>query len=503
MIFGETRPIPRSERGAAMLAALCLAMVFAISLTSYIALCYVSLNMSTRSIALAHTSELAEAGVEQALYELNNSPSPWTNWSLSGSTATTTLTMTSSGLVPSSSSPTPLNYGNGMVGTVALTVANYNTTNPSITSHAIFTLPAYAGSTSGNTTSSTVTFSVPSNPATGNVPIFVNAVAAITSTVRFRSAGTVDSYNSNPSPGVYQTYAMAVAAGKAPGYSAVILSQDNTTTTASVRLGNAVVRGYAVGYNYYYPSTTNWLSYSAAAKVVGPLTSASTYIDSSRLMTCPVPYQPLITENLPNGSGNLPGGSSGGNVLNMGYTFPNTLNPVVYYANGINLSSGTVVIKSPVVLIVYGPISISGSGGIQLTTSQASLQIFAENSTVAIGGNGITNTNAIPLPKKVAILSTSNNYSWNSPVTFSTNTPFYGVIYFPYLTVSVTSTAPQIYGSIVGSAVSFTNSPTIHYDLALRSPMPPYTHLIPLQSGAAFDNLSSPLTFSGMVVSVP
>ena len=61
----------------AELAALCLAMVFAISLSSYLALCYVSLNMSTRSVMSSHCIELAEAGIEQALYEQNNDSANW------------------------------------------------------------------------------------------------------------------------------------------------------------------------------------------------------------------------------------------------------------------------------------------------------------------------------------------------------------------------------------------------------------------------------------------
>jgi len=44
-----------------MLAALCLAMVFAISLSSYIALCYTSLAMSTRNLMGEHSLELAES----------------------------------------------------------------------------------------------------------------------------------------------------------------------------------------------------------------------------------------------------------------------------------------------------------------------------------------------------------------------------------------------------------------------------------------------------------
>ena len=47
-----------------MLAALCLAAVLAISLSSYLALCYTSLYLSTRYVATSYRgSELAEAGV--------------------------------------------------------------------------------------------------------------------------------------------------------------------------------------------------------------------------------------------------------------------------------------------------------------------------------------------------------------------------------------------------------------------------------------------------------
>ena len=158
-----------------------------------------------------------------------------------------------------------------------------------------------------------------------------------------------------------------------------------------------------------------------------------------------------------------------------------------------------VTIKGPVVLICYSNVAISGTSEILLTTPQASLQIFLEYGTLNLGGNGIVNSNAVPLPKKVAILSTNN--LWFSAAISQTQ-PFYGVVYFPNLPISVTMTQP-ICGSIVGYSVTFINSPTIHYDLALRKPMPAYTSLIPLQSGAAFDNLSAPMAFGNMVASIP
>ncbi len=502
MIPRGKQSIPRSRSGSAMLAALCLAMVFAISISSYLALCRASLAASTRSIALAHCSELAEAGVEQALYEYNNGTG-FSTWNLSGTTATATMTMTSSGLVLTSTNPTPLNYGNGMTGQVAIRVTSY-TTSPTVRAVATFTLPSYAGIATPTTTqpSTTVTYSPPSSPATASTSaLFVNAVAATTTTVKFSSAGTLDSYNSNPSTDTYQTYAAST-----PGYSAVVLSQDTATSAATVRLGNAVLHGYAVGYDSYSPGSTNWLSYSASGKIIGPLTPSATYIDSSRLVTSPGPYQPVILEQLPTNYTNLPAASTtDGATLNKTCVLGSTgaSAPAVYSAGlGIILTGGQIVtIQGPVVIITYGGITISGGAQIQLATPQASLQIFDEYGNISLGGGGIVNINAVPLPKKLAIMSTTDN--WGDTATISTNSSYCGVIYLPYMAITVSARSPTIYGSIVGSKVAFTYSPTIHYDIALRSPMASYSSANPQQSGAAFDYLTPSAVFGSMASTVP
>ena len=498
------------ERGSAMLAALCLAMVFAISLSSYIALCYTSLNMSTRTVAIAHCNELGEAGVEQALYSLNTND--WSLWTISGTSATANLTMTSSGFAATSTSPTPLNYGNGINGTVQVTVNNYTnyqnnaSPGPSISSQATMTLPSYQGA-GANTISSTTTYSASTSPATAAAPVFVNAVAAITGTVRFRAAGTVDSYNSYPPP--YTSYVNYAA--QTPGYSAVVLSQDDTTAAASVRLGNAQVHGYAVGYNYFYPSTTNWLSYGAGGKVVGPNTLPATSIDSTRLVTSPIPYQPFVMET-PVGSLTLDYPSLPASVSTDTTTFNKTATiglttstrPIVYNAGtGINLASKILTVQGPVIIICYGNVTLSGTGQIILSTPQASLQIFLEYGNLALGGNGIVNTNTYPLPKKLCILSTTNQWGTATFTAAASTvaTAFYGEIYLPYMTLSVT-TSPMIYGSLVASSISFTGSPTIHYDRALRTPTGSYSISNPQLSGAAFDNLSAPASFGTLATTM-
>ena len=107
-----------------MLAALCFAAVFALCLSSYISLCYTSLKMSTRNMMSSHAVELAEAGLEQALYAENNSD--WTAWTVGGSNEQMTLT--------------GFAFENGATGQVLLTVNNYATRNPTFVSEAEVTL---------------------------------------------------------------------------------------------------------------------------------------------------------------------------------------------------------------------------------------------------------------------------------------------------------------------------------------------------------------------------
>jgi hypothetical protein len=543
------QPLPRSQRGAAMLAALCLAAVFAISLTSYLALCYTSLYVSTRYVMTSFRgSELAEAGVEQALYALNNND--WTGWTLSSGTMAATFTVTSSSGLSTSNGATPLNLGNGVTGTVFVQVQNYST-SPSITSQTTLSLPpVYGSGTALSIPSGSMALSAPTSPSSASAPVFVNAVAAIDGAVRFQSGGTLDSYNSNPaatsiqagstyeiatvgttnwtligassnaqntvftSTGIgsgngtaYQLYSAGVA-----GYSAVVLSQENNVSTATVRLKNATVHGYAVGYDYSSPSSTNWLSYSTTGKLLG-YNSGSGNIDTSRVLTEPVPYQPVVAEKLPANPSSLPHGvgtcSSTGSAIDQSGSLGNATTPVVYtVGNGISLSAGqTLTILGPVVLICYSDVSLSSGAKISLTNPQSSLQIFLEYGNLNIGSTttpctGVTNSSAYPLPKKIAIIGTTNTFG---TAVIYTNNPFYGVVYLPYMPITIynTGAVAALYGSIVGQSVTFAGAnPVLHYDLALRSPTSTtYSSAAPLQYGAAFDNLSAPYAYGSMALS--
>ena len=76
--------------GAALLAALCFSTILAISLASYLTLCYRTLELSSRSMQNTQAVELAETGMEEAIWALNKND--WSLWTIAGTTATRTIT---------------------------------------------------------------------------------------------------------------------------------------------------------------------------------------------------------------------------------------------------------------------------------------------------------------------------------------------------------------------------------------------------------------------------
>src|SRR4051812_34416676 len=94
------------RRGSALLAALRFATVLAIALGSYLTICYRALAMSTRNLTSTRSLEIAELGMEDAIWALNNNT--WTGWTITGTTATKTIS--------------GFSYDNGATGTVGITI---------------------------------------------------------------------------------------------------------------------------------------------------------------------------------------------------------------------------------------------------------------------------------------------------------------------------------------------------------------------------------------------
>jgi len=399
----------RSQRGAALLAALCFASVLTIALGSYITLCYRTLEMSTRSLQGTQAVELAEVGMEDALWALNNND--WSDWTIVGTTATKSLS--------------GFSYGNGVTGTVGMTITSYDGSAGTRTVTVSGTTTKDGGATVTRTLTST----------SDKAPLFVNAVAATTGRVVFRSGGTVDSYDST----------LGTYASQTPTYSAIVASNSTSTSSATVQMTNVQIKGYVA-------TLSTGPSYSSGARLLGPTTPVATKIDSNQISTSP--YQPLFEELSPSGASSvLPTGTATIGTAGGATEY--------YHSTGINLTgSQTLTIDGPVVITVTGDLYISNSARIRITTN-GSLEVHLEGD-LAINGNGIRNDTL--LPKKLAIIGTLIEYE---TLGMATNEPFYGVIYSPLASITI-SNSQAIYGSIVAKAVTFRASPAFHYDLSLR-----------------------------------
>jgi len=409
---------PASERGSALLAALCFATVLAIALGSYITVCYRTLELSTRTLQGTQTIELAETGMEEAIWALNKND--WSTWTISGTTATKTLT--------------GFSYDNQVTGRINLTVASYDgSAGPR-------TLTVSGTTERPDGTTQTRTLTATSAPA----PLFVNAIAATTSTVVFSSGGTVDSYDS----------ALGNYASQTPTYSAIVASDATPAGSATVQLVNAQIKGHVASLFSGGPS------YSTGATLKGPATPEATKIDSSRISSSP--YQPVFTIKNISGAGTTLENPATGSVTTLGS--PSDTSPQIFYSTGLDLTGTTrIVIDGPVQIVVAGAFYVGLNGGSPSieVTANGTLEVFV-SSDIAIYGNGISNQTEDP--SRMAIYGTNNL----SVPDMNTATPYHGVIYTPSgnFTVAGNST---IHGAIVAKKVSLTGSaPAIHYDVNLR-----------------------------------
>ena len=404
-----------------MLATLCFAAVLSLSLSSYLAVCYRSLYLSSRDMDSSRSLQLAENGIEECLWSLTSNT--WTGWSTAGSTATKTINT--------------FTYESGVTGQVTLTITNYNLTTANFTTTVTpqITLTAVGKITLGDGTTTTRTLQSDVKPT----QLFTNALGA-SSALSFASGGTVDSYDS--SVGNYsaatKTYAAVLSGG-------------------TVDIGTAQISGYV-------STDGTTLQNQSAAKVIGPTTPGGTNIDLSRVSN--MTSQPALDPVAPTGGSYLYDPNTSSTMLTSSVTL-NTAG--VYRLDYINLSgSNTLTISAPVVLKVRYWVQTAGSAQIHIT-SGGSLQLQIDENNgygIYLQGGGIVNDTL--QAQKVSVL-VGRSYSGASASVITTTTPFYGSMYLPNDTVNVSSNF-TMYGAMVGKNIAYASgyTPTVHYDTALQ-----------------------------------
>lgn len=426
----------KSLRGSLALVAMAFSAVIAITLAGYIALSYQSYQHSSRMLQLTRTRTLAETGLEEALWALNNADWTQQTWTITGTDIACTL-------------PT-VSVGEGGQGTVAVTIHNYTSpSGPTIASTATVSLAA------GGQLVRTLT------ATTKSAPLFVNALASIygnNGSITLTSGTIVDSWNSNPTgdgatfvpyspPGSYNTAANCAA----------IVSAPNLT------LGSSTIYGYAITFGNSITSSFN-------TKVKGPTTAAGTKIDKNRVgKSAFVPNFPVAVPSSYTVSGTLDGSAQ-----TIGT--PNGATQYWSSPTDLTLNGTTLTVQGPVVIIVHGSLTVYNAGKIVINAAGHSRAEIFVSSDVAIGINPHASTawleNLSNLPRNLVLYSTSTSSS--RQFNYYSTQSFCGILYSaaPAPIVFDTGTTNSIAGAVLASdsiTVVSGSKPQFHYDTYLQS----------------------------------
>jgi len=308
-----------------------------------------------------------------------------------------------------------------------------------------------------------------------NAPLFPNAAAAA-NTLTFSSGGTVDSYDSSRGVTGTSNYNSTSSpySGSSPNLGdSAVLAGGNTSSNAVV-VTSTNIKGYiAAPSNTTSPYAPRY-SVGGSARLTntaGAVTSphpTAANVDLTRIVRSPyIPRFDILSPNT-GASTTLPTVTS-----NLGFANDTTWRTYTA-ATGLDIRDGRIyTIDGPVRIVVSGayyqnlyamslPPTPPPGQIIISNNSRAKLEMFISGD-IAIYGNGIDNQTRIPA--NLAIYATTTSTAPD----FNTATDFYGTIYFTNSSSRFTVLGNRtFYGAISANHLTFSASPIIHYDTALR-----------------------------------
>ena len=386
-------------------------------------------KLSTRTFYNSVAINLAEAGVDYAMLDINNS-------ALTTANGWRAATDNAASWVKSFGGTSDANYNLGQgTGTVYVRVDNWT---PGTSSTVIVTSCGQVVVPNAAAISRQIVVRVGKRPLQGAGLLSRGAIS-----LGSGSNVSVDAYSStlgvpNPSTNLSDQVVVAVA-----------------SLTSDVSVGGATIYGYV--------ATGGMTPTIGTGRIYGPTTPASIKADPARIRTD-------FSQNIPNPV--APTGTATVVALSSGITLPRPgdtpqANGRYLYSDGgggISLTGhSTLTINGPVDIIMTGSLSMAGKGAISVASvggSSPSLGLYATGS-VSIAGNGLTNSTNVP----------SNAYIYGmdtGAVSISGNGTFTGAINAPNSAVSVTGDG-TINGAMTAASMSFSGNASFHYDTQLGS----------------------------------
>jgi hypothetical protein len=352
-----------SRRGSVLITALLLAIIIAVGLGAYLSLSRTSLKLSQRTFFGNDALNLAEAGLEEAIYSFNQmgagSTGAWTSWTISGPNAMRTLP--------------PFDRAQNGVGIVKVFVRGYDGSNatPLVISQA--TITPFDG---GAPVTKTLQYALKNNTGYS-----MNGIVALNG-LTIKGQGIADSFDSNPTEnpnGPWLPYSSAIArANTRVIVPAGTLTLGNGKVFGNLLIGPAVAVPPASQVTGFIQTNFN-----GTFKMPAPPTAAA--VSQSYNLGAAIPAVLPAAGHLPAADGNYYYFCTGATVSNT--TVPTGKN-VVIVGTATGMGSGlTLQGTASCIIYIDGPVSCTGV--INNGSWAGALRIFTTTSAACtIGNNG-------------------------------------------------------------------------------------------------------------------
>lgn len=432
--------IPRSRRGSLLIVAMILLTAIGISLVSYMNLGQTNLRISNRAFYNNAAINLAETGLEQAMWSINKAvdedASAWTGWSTDSSNAWRNFS--------------GFGFDANSTGNVRVYIRNHTlSVAPVIIARA--TITPYQGASIEKWI----------RVSLSKRSLFANGLVAKDTLTFSGGNASVDSYDSRL--GAYDAPLGGGLTNKYPRGSA----GSSSVSVNSFSLSNSDIFGYvSIGTADY-----SGLDVGPNGVVSGSFAAAAGTIDYSRVTTD-------FTTSFEDATAPTTAGYTIG-AISGAFTLPRTgdiaaADGKFYYdVPSISLSGAasrilTISAGSDVVIRITSNtgtgVSVSGNASISVLAT-GSLELYASND-IAIGGNGIANSND---PEAFQFWSTRAAGSGSQSVSISGNGQLSAVVYAPNADVTMNGggSSGQVSGAVVADSITVTGGSEFHYDEAL------------------------------------
>lgn len=443
-----------SQRGSLLIVSMIMSAIIGISIASYIKLGQASQTISNRALYNNGAMNLAENGMEEAMYSINkmvaDSTYTWSGW-----------TSMASG-VDAQRKWTGYTFDQNATGVVRVYVKHADgILAPTILARSTVTL--------GGATSAPIEKWIKVNLAMTSK--FANGLVAKNNITFSGSNASVNSWNSDPDNNP----------GTAPVSYSTAVDNDNgsvgsASVTSAVTVNNADIFGYVATGGTPATIGPNGLigPFGTTAGTIAPGHSSTDFTASFDNVSAPTTYSytPIaaITDNL-----SLPSGAGVSAAADGKYYIQ---------ATQINFNNKTLTIEAgkEVVLMLTntgtgagGAISVGGGSGVISLEANGKLIVYTAGE-INIGGKGISNgvdgadagttieTDEMGQPKNFQIWGTKT--SGTQDITIAGNGALSAIIYAPFGSVKINGNG-DVCGSIVANDITCVGNAAFHYDESL------------------------------------